>query len=468
MTELPPAWVWATFDEVASVAADLVDPADYPDAPHVAPNHIESGTGRLSGVGTVRGDGVTSPKHRFRPDQVLYSKIRPYLAKATLAPYAGLCSADMYPIDSRIEPRYLLHWMLSDDFTGFAAAHQGRSVLPKINQAALRTLPVPVAPRAEQQRIVAAIEEAFSLLDAGETALHNTRTRLKRMRDSVLTAAVTGQLIPQDPTDTPADKLLADLGIEAIAAVDAFPALPDAWCWARVVDVGRVDLGRQRHPDWHTGPNLKPYLRVANVFEDRIDTADVMEMHFEPGVFERFKLHPGDVLLNEGQSPELLGRPALYKSVPADVAFTNSLLRFRAGEAISPEWALLVFRAYMRTGRFTRESRITTNIAHLSAGRLKEIEFPVPPREEQSRIVAEVERQFSFIEAAERTVDAGLARSKALRRSVLKAAFEGRLVEQDPADEPASVLLERIAAERAASAPTKRAPRGARGKVVAS
>jgi type I restriction enzyme S subunit len=75
----------------------------------------------------------------------------------------------------------------------------------------------------------------------------------------------------------------------------------------------------------------------------------------------------------------------------------------------------------------------------------------LPPLEEQARIVAELERQFSFVDACERAVDAGLARSAALRRSVLKAAFEGRLVPQDPSDEPASVLLERIRAERAAA-----------------
>ena len=196
---------------------------------------------------------------------------------------------------------------------------------------------------------------------------------------------------------------------------------------------------------------MKPYLRVANVFEDRIDASDLKLMHFEPDTFERFKLIPGDVLLNEGQSPELLGRPALYRGDPPDVAFTNSLLRFQAGQSVAPAWALVVFRHYMRSGRFTREARITTNIAHLSATRLKPIEFPVPPVEVQRRLVAEVERQLSFIDACSQALDAGTARCKALRRAILKAAFEGRLVPQDAGDEPASMLLERIRAERTTS-----------------
>ena len=81
---------------------------------------------------------------------------------------------------------------------------------------------------------------------------------------------------------------------------------------------------------------MKPYLRVANVFEDRIDTSSIKEMHFEEAEFEKYKLRDGDVLLNEGQSPELLGRPAIYRGEPPDVAFTNSLIRFVPGPGVTP------------------------------------------------------------------------------------------------------------------------------------
>ncbi|RBJ10509.1 hypothetical protein DRA43_02480 [Micromonospora provocatoris] len=144
---------------------------------------------------------------------------------------------------------------------------------------------------------------------------------------------------------------------------------------------------------------MRPYLRVANVFEDRIDTSDLKEMDFSD-VFERYKLEPGDVLLNEGQSPELLGRPAIYRGVPENVAFTNTLLRFRAGPAVLPEWALAVFRRHMHSRRFVREARITTNIAHLSASRLKSVEFPVPPLDEQRRIIDVLEDHLSRLDAA--------------------------------------------------------------------
>ena len=92
---------------------------------------------------------------------------------------------------------------------------------------------------------------------------------------------------------------------------------------------------------------MRPYLRVANVFEDRIDLTSLMEMDFPPKEYSRFRLVKGDILLNEGQSPELLGRPAMYRGEPSEVAFTDTLLRFRARSDILPEWALLVFRRHM-------------------------------------------------------------------------------------------------------------------------
>jgi type I restriction enzyme S subunit len=163
---------------------------------------------------------------------------------------------------------------------------------------------------------------------------------------------------------------------------------------------------------------MRPYLRVANVFEDRIDTSDLKVMDFS-GVFERYKLEPGDVLLNEGQSPEFLGRPAIYRGLPEDVAFTNTLLRFRAGPDVLPEWALVVFRRHMHFQRFAREARITTNIAHLSASRLKPIEFPVPPLDEQRRIVDTLEDHLSHLDAADTELSHADMRLSAFRTSAV-------------------------------------------------
>lgn len=201
---------------------------------------------------------------------------------------------------------------------------------------------------------------------------------------------------------------------------------PPGWELIPIGQAGSVALGRQRHPDWHRGPEMRPYLRVANVFEDRIDTDDVMQMDFSH-VFDKYKLERGDILLNEGQSPEWLGRPAMYRGDPPEVAFTNSLLRFRAHDDVLPEWALLVFRRHMHAGRFARESRITTNIAHLSSTRFKTVEFPKPPLDEQQRIVDEARIRLDAISRLDDQISRGVRSQVVLRRALLVAAFSGKL-----------------------------------------
>jgi type I restriction enzyme S subunit len=202
---------------------------------------------------------------------------------------------------------------------------------------------------------------------------------------------------------------------------------------------------------------MRPYLRVANVFEDRIDDSDVMSMDITDDEWERYRLGDGDVLLNEGQSPELLGRPAIYRGDPPDVAFTNSLIRFQANDDVDPEWALLVFRSHMHNRRFMRESRITTNIAHLAAGRFKTVEFPLPSLEEQRRRVVVARRGLEACSRLRSEVAAAKKRASSLRRALLASAFSGQLVPQDPDAEPASRLLEKVRTEWAAGGPNGRA-----------
>jgi type I restriction enzyme S subunit len=201
---------------------------------------------------------------------------------------------------------------------------------------------------------------------------------------------------------------------------------------------------------------MRPYLRVANVLEDRLDLSDVKWMNFTPTEFQTFALRSGDILLNEGQAPDLLGRPAMYRDEIVECCFQKTLLRFRAKDGVLPDYALIVFRHYMRSGRFKRESRITTNIGHLTQVRFVVMEFPLPPEPEQRAIVELFRDDESAVTDVLTLLDAEAADAARLKQSILKAAFEGRLVMQDPADKPASELLERIAA----NLPAIRAKRG--------
>jgi type I restriction enzyme S subunit len=183
---------------------------------------------------------------------------------------------------------------------------------------------------------------------------------------------------------------------------------------------------------------MRPYLRVANVFEARIDTSDVKEMNFTATEFERYRLNYGDILLNEGQTPELVGRAAMFRDEIVNCCYQKTLLRFRAYQGLLPQYALTVFRSYMHDRRFTRAASITTNIAHLTAEKFVEIEFPLPPLAEQTRIVAEVERRLSVVEELETLVNANLQRAIRLRRSILERAFKGDLLSPPKQDGPMS------------------------------
>ena len=228
--------------------------------------------------------------------------------------------------------------------------------------------------------------------------------------------------------------------------------LPSGWTWVRVKDAGQVKLGRQRSPKYHSGPNMRPYLRVANVFEDRIDTSDVLEMDFNPAEYEVYRLKCGDILLNEGQSYELVGRPAIFRDEIQGACFQNTLVRFRADEEVDAEFALVVFRHYLKSGRFRKIASQSTNIAHLGAGRFAELEFPLPPPREQRRIAAKFEALQQRTRRARTALDAIPPLLEKFRQSVLASAFRGDLTAdwraQNPDVEPASVLLERIREER--------------------
>ncbi len=342
-----------------------------------------------------------------------------------------------------------------------------------------------------------------------------------KLREMILQLAVQGKLVPQDPNDEPAGVLhkqiqesrqlyweqteLAKMEVKGTCPVSDdwkqrfkdIALLPDectsksptTWKWVRIKEIGEVQLGRQRAPKFQTGPNIRPYLRVQNVYEDRIDVSDLNYMNFSPLEFVSFHLRDGDILLNEGQSFKLVGRPAIYRNEVPGACFQNTLIRLRLYAPLQPDFALLVFRGYMHFGKFQSVAQQTTNIAHLSAGRFAELEFPLPPLAEQRRIVGRVDqllglcdelagRQESRRVTRQKLVGATLDRLTSpppgesltphvdrlhthfdhlfdtpttlpkLRQTILQLAVQGKLVPQDPGDEPVEELYARIQIER--------------------
>ena len=164
--EIPESWKWVRFLSVVEIATNLVQPERYRDYKHIAPDNIEKGTGKLLECKTVAEDKVASANHLFFQGQIIYSKIRPLLRKAVIAPFDGLCSADMYPLNTQLDSAFLLRFLLSDTFNHqISLAMSSRVKMPKINQDELGRVLLPLPPMAEQKRIVARLEELLPLCE---------------------------------------------------------------------------------------------------------------------------------------------------------------------------------------------------------------------------------------------------------------------------------------------------------------
>ena len=202
-------WKKSRFDEVATIKSNLVDPLEFPDLPHIAPDNIEKKTGVLLECHTISEDGVTSGKHRFYPGQILYSKIRPYLSKVVVVDFDGLCSADMYPIEAKGNTKCLWYYMLSEEFLEQASSAGSRSVLPKINQKELSALTVvlPVLDE-EQQEIVYILDEIFSKEQQAKEAAEGVLEQIDLIKKAILARAFRGELGTNDPSEESAVELL--------------------------------------------------------------------------------------------------------------------------------------------------------------------------------------------------------------------------------------------------------------------
>ena len=164
--DIPESWKWVRLLSVIDIATNLVQPSEYAEYMHIAPDNIEKGTGHLLECRTVREDKVASANHLFKKGQIIYSKIRPLLRKAVIAPFDGLCSADMYPLNTTLNKKYVLYYLLSDGYNvQIADAMSSRVKMPKINQNELSKVFLPLPPLAEQKRIVEKLEQLLPLCE---------------------------------------------------------------------------------------------------------------------------------------------------------------------------------------------------------------------------------------------------------------------------------------------------------------
>ncbi|WP_431996427.1 restriction endonuclease subunit S [Streptomyces fungicidicus] len=393
---VPENWQWVSFGSVASVVSNLVDPSEFPDSVHVAPNNIEAGTGNLLPCAKVSEDGVESPKHSFSAGQILYSKIRPYLAKVAIPEFSGLCSADIYPIETSIDSRYLWRWMLSADFTSAVSRHEGRGVLPKINKSALATLPVPLPPRAEQKRIAAVLDQVDAL-------------RAKRREALALL-----------------DELAQSIFL------DMFGGESSRW---PVVDIEKmcsvvVDCVNKTAP---TVDHVTPYkmIRTTNVRHERVDVSNVRYVTKETFLKWNRRVTPqrGDVLLTR-EAP--VGEAGIIESDDS-VFLGQRLMLYRPNPNFSTSEYLSAALMSPYLSRQYEQSSSGSTVKHLSLPTCRGLKLPAPPIAEQEVFAARIKA----LRAQELTHRAHLDTLDELFTSLHHRAFSGTLWDHEATGEAA-------------------------------
>ena len=334
-----------------------------------------------------------------------------------------------------------------------------------LNAQIVRNIPIPLPPFPEQARIVAEIDELFSKLDAGLESLKQVRTQLQRYRQTVLKHAFEGKLT-KDWREAHKDEiehssvLLEHIKEERrknakrkykelppLATFD-LPKLPENWVWTRVGEISEtIQYGTSEKAG--KDPTGIPVMRMGNIQNGKLIFDNLKYFPTEWPRLSDFVLQDGDVLFNRTNSAELVGKTAVYKKHYPKAVFASYLIRVRTNKnTYDPD--ILAFFINSFYGRKYIASVVSQQVgqANVNGTKLSLMSIPLIPPLEQCKIVEEIERSFSVTDHAEKLVEQSLKQAERLRQSILKKAFEGKLVAQDPTDGSAKKLLERIKEER--------------------
>lgn len=312
--------------------------------------------------------------------------------------------------------RFLLHALNEVDYRPFV---NGTTRL-KLTQAAMRAIPLVLPPLSEQHRVVATIEEQFSRLEDGERSLRSARRRLAQLPPRAIDAATTG------------------------------------WPTRPLGELIREPL-RNGHSAKRSSTGSIPVFTLTAVTARDFSERNTKLTDADPRRVEDLWVEPGDVFVERSNTPELVGTAALYRGPPKPAIFPDLLIRVRVGESILPEYAELALRSTRLRRYFQRIAKgIAGSMPKIDQGAVLVAELPVPPIEEQQRIVHEVDRQLTILESLATAIDHALTRSEHLHRSIRERALSGQLVAQDPNDEPTSALLARVTEEQDTTRPARR------------
>jgi type I restriction enzyme S subunit len=342
------------------------------------------------------------------------------------------------------------------------------TTVPSIRKSDVGKIPFPLPPLPEQHRIVDKIEELFTKLDAGVDALKKIKIQLKRYRQAVLKNAFEGKLTQQwrevhkgelEPASVLLEKIKEQRKKESkgkfkeLPPIDTseLPELPEGWVWVKIIDLLGED-GIFIDGDWVETKDQDPngdvrLIQLADIgdgfYRNRsnrfltIDKAIQLNCTF---------LQPNDVLI--ARMPDPLGRACIFPGDSKPCVTVVDVCIIRPNLRISNKrWLMHMINAVQfRSGIEKLQSGSTRK--RISRNNLSKLFLPLSPLPEQHQIVAEIESRLSVADQLEKVVEQSLKQAERLRQSILKKAFEGKLVPQDPTDEPAEKLLERIKEEK--------------------
>ena len=452
-------------------------------------------------------------RHTFMPNDILITKLGDPLGKACLAPpniQRGVLVADV--VRARIthpwvDKNFLCYQINSDNVVEQFKEHTKGTTRPRVNLTKIRSLRIRLAPRAEQARIVAKLEELLPDLEAGMAELRAAQKKLQLHRQSLLKAAVEGALTA--PWREDRRKLTSDTGtgaqlLERILAVRRerweakqlakfneqgkappndwqkkypepvqpdtadLPALPEGWVWASVDQLGEIQGGIQKQPSRAPVKNRFPFLRVANVARGELRLSDVHEIELFAGELSRLQLETGDVLIVEGNgSLTEIGRCAIWDGSIPNAVHQNHLIRVRP-LLLSGKWVETWLNSPFGISKLTELAATTSGLYTLSVSKIARIPVPLPTQHEQSSALQSLDEAQTGNLAQSKAIELALRQSATQHQNILRAAFAGKLVPQSPIDESASVLLEHIRAEAAERAKQPRARKTKQKKEIAA
>lgn len=444
--ELPAGWAWSTLEGLLACEPRAI--TDGPFGSNLKSAHYTDSGARVIRLQNV-GDGEfrderayisrehfeTLRAHEAVEGDLLLASLGETLPRVAILPKLdepSIVKADV--IRARLHPEILTKWvyyaLLAPQTRAYAGALIKGVGRPRLGMAAMKAIPVPVPPLAEQYRIVEALEEQLSRLDAAELAVKRTLRR-----QVWLVGAVRDRFVRADGD------------------------LPDGWSWRTLRDVvDRVEAGKSFRCDPRPAADGEwGVIKVSAMTWGEFQQEEQKAVPVGRNVDERYEIGVGDILVSRANTPDYVGAPVLVRKTRPRLLLSDKSLRLVPAPGVSRDWLITALSAPVVRRQITAKATGSKDsMRNISQKDLLSVRLPVPPASEQSRVAERADETLSGIGGMAREAQRSLVKASALRKAILRRAFSGRLVGRDPNDEPASVLIDRISAERAARQKAKR------------